>query len=75
MIPYLLLWRMLPVYMQNVSKRQKTTKQQIPQSKWPDELKNEITQNDDENHFAIFGDNSSQHLLPERLREAMKNKY
>ena len=56
-------------------RRQKLTKQQIPQSKWPDELKNEATQNDDESHFASFGENASQYLLAERLREAMKNKY
>lgn len=56
-------------------RRQKLTKQQIPQSKWPDELKNEAVQNDDEDHFASFGENATHYLLAERLREAMKNKY
>lgn len=56
-------------------KRQKLSKQQIPQSKWPAELRNEATQHDEENHFASFGENVTQYLLAEKLREAMKKKF
>jgi hypothetical protein len=58
----------------NRIRRQELLDKKIPQDEWPEELKNEIKFEDEENHSMFFGDNSSSNLLAEKLKAAFKNK-
>ena len=54
--------------------RQQLTEREIPQSEWPDELKNEVMIVDDNNHFISFGDEDFSSELADKLRAAFENK-
>lgn len=55
-------------------KRQELSEKQIPQSEWPDELKNEVAVDDQEGHFASFGEDTSSSDLADKLRAAFEKK-
>lgn len=55
-------------------KRQELKDNQIPQSEWPDELKNEDSNSSEEQHFVSFSDGDSSSVLADKLRAALQNK-
>lgn len=55
-------------------KRQELKDDQVPPSEWPDELKNELSTNNEEQYIVSFGESGSSNELAYKLRAAFKNK-